>query len=217
MPTKKPCTSTAFGTASPKAWKQAHSTAMLAAQKPAAPADRKQAVGGMAQQGHGGARSGRNQRGAGRQPPQPDGRGAGIPATSRPAGARCRRGSATPARARSMRHPRSRPARSSFRPGSGRERSRPAARSRRPPPPPGRPCRAGPGTPPSSAPRPGAPCPARRSAQYVSAIPPAPAAANSRVAASPAIVIWYEADQSRRGYESSVFDCPPITPRKRAT
>ena len=31
--------------------------------------------------------------------------------------------------------------------------------------------------------------PARRSAQAVSAIPPAPAAANRRVAASPAIVI----------------------------
>src|SRR6185503_15083282 len=38
MPTKKPCTSTAFGTSSPKAWKQAHRTAMLAAQNPAAPA-----------------------------------------------------------------------------------------------------------------------------------------------------------------------------------
>ena len=32
--------------------------------------------------------------------------------------------------------------------------------------------------------------PERRSAQAVSAMPPAPAAANSRVAASPAIVIW---------------------------
>ena len=32
--------------------------------------------------------------------------------------------------------------------------------------------------------------PERRSAHAVSAIPPAPAAANSRVAARPAIVIW---------------------------
>ena len=32
--------------------------------------------------------------------------------------------------------------------------------------------------------------PERRSAHAVSAIPPAPAAANRRVAASPAIVIW---------------------------
>ena len=32
--------------------------------------------------------------------------------------------------------------------------------------------------------------PERRSAQAVSAIPPAPPAANSRVAARPAIVIW---------------------------
>ena len=32
--------------------------------------------------------------------------------------------------------------------------------------------------------------PERRSAQAVSAMPPAPAAANRRVAASPAIVIW---------------------------
>ena len=37
MPTKKPWTSTAFGTDSPKAWKQAHSTAMFAAQNPTAP------------------------------------------------------------------------------------------------------------------------------------------------------------------------------------
>jgi hypothetical protein len=40
--------------------------------------------------------------------------------------------------------------------------------------------------------------PALRSAQYVSAIPPAPAAEKMRVAASPAIVIWYDALTSSR-------------------
>ena len=37
MPTKKPCTSTANGTSPPNASKLAHSTPMLAAQKPTAP------------------------------------------------------------------------------------------------------------------------------------------------------------------------------------
>jgi hypothetical protein len=47
-------------------------------------------------------------------------------------------------------------------------------------------------------------------------MPPAPAAANRRVAASPAIVIWYEAAQSRRGYAVETSDWPPTTPLKSA-
>ena len=50
----------------------------------------------------------------------------------------------------------------------------------------------------------------------MSTIPPAPAAEKMRVAARPAIVIWYEARQSSRRLTLS-RSTPPSTPRKSAT
>ena len=47
-------------------------------------------------------------------------------------------------------------------------------------------------------------------------MPPAPAAEKIRVAASPAMVIWYEALMSRR-WRTSLWLRPPSTPRKSAT
>jgi hypothetical protein len=55
--------------------------------------------------------------------------------------------------------------------------------------------------------------PAWRSAQYVTATPPAPAAENSTVAAKPDIVICHDAPMSSRWRAGSLGSSPPSTPR----